>query len=202
VAGAFDRAVARLMSLPRLYQAVQSSIAGALHRQVRERIAAWVPDVPDVRVLDLGCGVGDYAVLFERARYHGVDIDPRYVATARRSFPRDNVTFAVGDATALDFPEGAFDYCFSVGLYHHLPDQALLASLACAQRAAAPGRVLVIDAIYPPQGNWPGYVLRRVDRGKHVRTIAAYERLLRSRFDVLELGAERGGLLDYVSFRI
>src|SRR5262245_14627898 len=105
VPNALDRAVARLMALPRLYQAVQSSIAGSLHRQVRERIAAAIPDAPQVRVLDLGCGIGDYAGLFGRARYHGIDIDPRYVATARRSFPGDNLTFAVGDATSLAFPD-------------------------------------------------------------------------------------------------
>jgi ubiquinone/menaquinone biosynthesis C-methylase UbiE len=97
------------MSWPRLYQAVQSSIAGPLHRQVRERIAAAIPDAPRVRVLDLGCGVGDYAALFTRAQYHGLDIDPRYVAAARRSFPGDNITFAVGDARVLAFPDRAFD---------------------------------------------------------------------------------------------
>jgi SAM-dependent methyltransferase len=202
VANAFDRVVARLMSLPRLYRAVQSSIAGPLHRQVRERIAAAIPDAPQVRVLDLGCGVGDYAALFTRARYHGLDIDPRFVETARRSFTGDNITFAVGDARVLSFPDRAFDYCFSVGLYHHLPDAALVESLSQAQRVTSPGCVLVIDAIYPPRGNWPGYLLRKIDRGKHVRSLHDYEELLRSRFDVLEARAARGGFLDYVCFRL
>jgi hypothetical protein len=89
-----------------------------------------------------------------------------------------------------------------VGLYHHLPDAAVLESLGQAQRVTVPGCVLVIDAIYPPRGNWPGYLLRRIDRGKHVRTLRRYEELLRSRFELLEIKAERGGFLDYVSFRV
>jgi SAM-dependent methyltransferase len=201
-AGPLTRAVARLMSVPRLYRAVQTSIGGELHRQVRALLAASIPDRADVRILDLGCGVGDYAMVFARARYHGIDLEPRYVESARRDFGREGATFAVGDATRLGLTEAAFDYCFSVGLYHHLPDDAVVTSLEQARRAAAPGRVVVVDAIYPPRGNWAGYVLRRLDRGKHVRTLGDYEALLRERFDVVEIRAERGGLLDYVVFRV
>jgi ubiquinone/menaquinone biosynthesis C-methylase UbiE len=197
-----DRGVGRLMAVPQLYRAVQASVAGPLHRQVTAHLRAAIPDRPGIRVLDLGCGTGDYAVLFERAAYCGVDSDDRYVQAAAARVERANVTFAVGDATALEFPDASFDYCFSVGLHHHLPDDAVLRSLTDAVRVSAPGRVVVADAIFPPHGNWPGWVLRRLDRGKHVRRLDAYAALLRSRFPAVELRALRGGLLDYVLFRL
>jgi SAM-dependent methyltransferase len=190
------------MAVPQLYRAVQASIAGPLHRQVTAHLRAAVPDRPDVRVLDLGCGTGDYAALFEHAAYQGIDLDARYVDAAAARFAQANVTFAVGDATTLRFGDASFDYCFSVGLHHHLPDDAVLRSLAEAVRVSAPGRVLVVDAIFPPRGNWGGWALRRLDRGKHVRHLDAYESLLRSRFPWVDIRALRGGLLDYVLFRL
>ncbi len=190
------------MAVPKLYQAVQASIAGPLHRQIRAHLAKVVPDEPSVHVLDVGCGVGDYAGVFERAAYRGIDLDAHYIAAARRERHGSNATFEVGDARALPFADGQFDYCISVGLYHHLADAAVVASLRDALRVSAPGNVLVFDAIFPPRGNWIGYALRRLDRGKHVRFLPEYEGLLRSHFQPAEIRAERAGLLDYIFFRL
>ena len=48
------------------------------------------------RVLDVGCGPGMNTALFAHADYLGIDINPKYIANARRRFRRD---FLVADAT-------------------------------------------------------------------------------------------------------
>jgi ubiquinone/menaquinone biosynthesis C-methylase UbiE len=192
----------KLMGFPRLYAAVQNSIAGSMHQEVKTSLSRELTDKNGVDILDLGCGVGDYSVLFKQATYTGMDLDENYIRSAESNYGRSGVTFLAGNATRIPFPAGRFDYCFSVGLYHHLPDDAVVASLNEALRVAGVGRVIIMDAIYPPHGNCLGYVLRRLDRGKFVRTFTAYDKLLRDNFPVQEISARRAGLLDYIYYRL
>jgi len=71
----------------------------------------------DARVdaaLDLGTGTGAAALLVARrfpdATVAGVDVAPAMIERARQNaVGQANVTFAVGDASRLDHPDGAFD---------------------------------------------------------------------------------------------
>jgi ubiquinone/menaquinone biosynthesis C-methylase UbiE len=74
-------------------------------------------DLPPVRrVLDLGTGTGFVAkALAERypeAEVVGIDLSPGMVEEARRQLPpelADRVRFEVGDASALEYPDGDFE---------------------------------------------------------------------------------------------
>ena len=191
-----------LMGFPRLYVTVQDYIATALHRDVKAGLSKAIPDENGIEVLDIGCGVGNYSNLFSRAAYTGLDWDDKYIQSAQARYGRDGVTFLAADATRISFPTGHFNYAFSVGLYHHLSDDAVIASLSEALRVAGSGQVIVYDAIYPLHGNLLGYLLRKLDRGKFVRTFKAYSQLLNDHFSVQEISAHRAELLDYIYYRL
>lgn len=95
------------------------------------------------RVLDAGCGRG--ACLFPAAdavgpagRVSGIDLTPAMVEqVAAEIGDRTNVTVAVGDAMAPDFPDGAFDAVLSGFVLRLLPDPA--AALAAYARLLRPG---------------------------------------------------------------
>jgi SAM-dependent methyltransferase len=73
-------------------------------------------------VLDVGCGTGDYAQLFDpaRVRYLGVDISEKMVEECRRLFPSHR--FAVADGDSIDAPDDSFDLVLSIGVLEYLPD--------------------------------------------------------------------------------
>jgi SAM-dependent methyltransferase len=87
---------------------------------------------PDHRVLDLGCGVGRFAValagyLDERGSYVGIDTHKRSIKICRTYVGRklDNFTFMrvrPRDAAEFRFPFGtaSFDFVFSNSLFTHL----------------------------------------------------------------------------------
>src|SRR5579884_2404203 len=69
------------------------------------------------RILDIGCGAGDWAIemgyAFPDAQIVGIDADPdmvRYANALARVRHLDNVTFTVSDMAHLTtIPDGAFD---------------------------------------------------------------------------------------------
>jgi SAM-dependent methyltransferase len=84
------------------------------------------------RWLEVACGPGIISrrLAPEVAAVHGVDVTPAMIELARREATAagtDNVTFALGDATALEHPDGTFDGVITRFSLHHIP---------------APGRVL------------------------------------------------------------
>src|SRR5437762_2800926 len=68
---------------------------------------------PGTRLLDVGCGAGQLALIAARAgaRVVGCDISTNWLekARARAAAERLNVTFEEGDAEALPYQDGDFD---------------------------------------------------------------------------------------------
>jgi ubiquinone/menaquinone biosynthesis C-methylase UbiE len=78
----------------------------------------------DERALDVGCGTGHLtrAIAATNAVTTGIDLSAPYVEFARRATADTRVTFDVGDALALPYPDGAFDRPLSMLALDVLPD--------------------------------------------------------------------------------
>ena len=105
-------------------------------------------------VLDVACGPGILACAFARVAKHvtGIDITPAMLEKARALQTEQqltNLTWHLGDAAPLPFPDGAFTMVTSRFAFHHfLSPRAVLAEMA---RVCAPGgTVVLIDAAPPP----------------------------------------------------
>ncbi|HET7417538.1 MAG TPA: methyltransferase domain-containing protein [Solirubrobacterales bacterium] len=112
------------------------------------------PEDPKARWIEVACGPGAIArALAPRVgRVHGVDLTPAMVAKAAEEAGREglgNVEFAVGDATALEFKDGAFDGAVTRFSLHHIPaPRRVVAEMARVVRPG--GWVLVSDFIADP----------------------------------------------------
>src|SRR5262245_30613970 len=73
-------------------------------------------------LLEVGCGRGGGAAYVARAfdprRVVAVDLSPRAIALCRSRFRQPNLSFQVGDAERLPFPDGAFDAVLNVESSH------------------------------------------------------------------------------------
>ena len=72
----------------------------------------------------------------------GVDLSPRRVAYARRTYRRDNLDFLVSNCTRLSFPPDSFDLAVSSNTLEHIayPEDFLSCVAGCLTRS---GRILV-----------------------------------------------------------
>lgn len=90
--------------------------------------AAGFNRAKNLRVLEIGCGLGTDGAQFAKAGadYTGVDLTEAAVDLTRRRFELFNLAgkFRVADAECLDFPDNSFDLVYSHGVLHHTPDTA------------------------------------------------------------------------------
>ncbi len=81
-----------------------------------------------LRVVDIGCGTGDYlriiAPLVAPGPAIGIDLSATLIARAQQRMAADetNVSFQVGDAYELPFPDASFDRVVATQILLHLAD--------------------------------------------------------------------------------
>jgi SAM-dependent methyltransferase len=149
----------------------------ANYRATKSRIAALVATLDRPRVLDLGCGTGEYAELFDPERYLGVDIHPGSIAFAAAHRPSHR--FECADVRDWKGPELRFDLVLVNGVLHHLDDDAAREFLTTARGLRAPGgRLLVIEDVTLEDAPLPTRLVHRLDYGEHIRDVAAWQALV------------------------
>jgi ubiquinone/menaquinone biosynthesis C-methylase UbiE len=147
-------------------------------KQTRALLRSHLDVRPGERVLDVCCGVGEFAGDVD-GEYTGIDLNPRFVESARRRYGGSlGRCFRVMDATRMDFPDHHFDKCLFVNGLHHFSNSDAVRVLSEIRRVTRE-RAVIIDADGTPRG-----VVRRLllasDRGDWMRTPAALEQLVGS----------------------
>jgi SAM-dependent methyltransferase len=154
-------------------------------------------DVGQRTFLDFGCGTGQFAACFPPACYVGMDPAVHYVRYAARARPG---SFFIMDGTILGLQSASFDAALVLGVFHHLPDAMVRASVGELHRVLRPGAtLLVMEDIEPPPESWniPGRVMHWLDRGAFIRDDDDYRALFDDRFDILRTYTTRSGICDY-----
>jgi SAM-dependent methyltransferase len=137
-----------------------------LYRRRRTLLARWGLLAGAPSVLDVGCGIGQYASL-TRGRYLGVDLNCPYVDHARRRRGDEQHDFRCVDAAELVVEGERFDLVLMVDFLHHLPDPAAASVLTTARKLAA-GHVVSLEPV-TEQHNRAGRWFIDHDRGEHMR---------------------------------
>lgn len=127
---------------------------------------------PGERVLDVGSGPGFLAAEMATAvgpngRVRGVDLSAQMVRRAASRTGCGWIDFRVGDATALDEPDGSWDVAVSTQVAEYVPDTTAF----CAElfRVLAPGgRALVVAT------DWDGIVWHTEDPERMARVMTAF----------------------------
>jgi SAM-dependent methyltransferase len=88
-------------------------------------------------LLEIGCGTGQDSRFFtdEGLNVTAVDLSPAMVARTRAK----GVPAQLGDATSLDFKEGAFDAVYAFNALLHVPNASLSLALAGIRTVLRPG---------------------------------------------------------------
>lgn len=94
--------------------------------QWHENSLSLSPSLDGLKVLEVGCGVGDFALYLasQNANVSAVDFSDKAISIAKEKAKAQGkqVEFSVADAQALTFEDNTFDLLFSCECLEHLPD--------------------------------------------------------------------------------
>lgn len=118
---------------------------------------------PGHRVLDAGCGTGDFlrilAPMLHSGSAVGIDLSETMLSEARRRTDSgfQNLSFRMANVQELPFESGSFDRVMATQLLLHVPDPQR--SLAEMHRVLAPGGLIAVGEI-----DWGTLAVESTDR--------------------------------------
>jgi demethylmenaquinone methyltransferase/2-methoxy-6-polyprenyl-1,4-benzoquinol methylase len=140
-------------SLAQRYDLLNSLLSQGQDRRWRRRAAQLTRAQPGDRVLDVCSGTGALAALLRRrvgasGQVMGVDLTEAMLEVARTRVP--GVSFVVGDACALPFPDQSFDAAtMAFGLRNIGDRQRALDELARVLRPGGRAVILEFSQVHP-----------------------------------------------------
>ena len=193
--GLFAKLVERISDHPVLFIFFRSILENDF-KAIRTLIRRELKLGQGLRTLDLGCGPGAFADLFDGDDYVGADLNARYIDYARH---HRKGTFVVSDARKVELPDRRFDQILIFGLLHHLSDEDTRAVLAESRRLLEPGgRILAIEDIPAVSRlNLIGHLLHNIENGEHIRPAEDYKRLYTEVARIEREEVLRSGVCDY-----
>jgi 2-polyprenyl-3-methyl-5-hydroxy-6-metoxy-1,4-benzoquinol methylase len=105
----------------------------------QKRFAPLLPKARDARILDVGCGYGEFLYFLQRAGYSdtcGIDLDSAHVKIAS-----DLGVGQVHRADAREFLRSSpgYDFISAIDVLEHFPKHEVIDLVECARHALKPG---------------------------------------------------------------
>jgi ubiquinone/menaquinone biosynthesis C-methylase UbiE len=124
---------------------------GRWSRQLAPLFVEFVGVRDGESLLDVGCGTGSLSATLARvmrvAKIVGIDPSEGFIEYARTQVSDPRVTFEVGDAQALPYPDESFDRCMALLIVNFVPD---------ARKATTEMRRVTRSGGVVASANWDG----------------------------------------------
>ena len=148
-------------------------------------IKSIMPPIKGKNVLDIGCGPAMNTALFMNCDYTGIDINPGYIAQAKKKFP--DKYFYEQDVTNLTVPEKRFDIILFNSMIHHIPDDKMINIFSKVHSLLNHnGFAILSEPLIPQPHDYICLWAMQLDRGKYFRTREGYHRLFNRYFTIDE----------------
>jgi cyclopropane fatty-acyl-phospholipid synthase-like methyltransferase len=182
----------QLLSIPGGFDLYQRIVGGPAAKA--RFVGEFVRPKQGERILDVGCGTGALcAYMPTGTSYVGVDVDERYIESARDRFGGRGEFVASDIADLQTADREPFDAAIAFGVLHHLDDEQVEQAFGVVRPLLAPGgRFVACEPCLTDEAGRLERFLMRHDRGKFIRRPPEYERLAETAFERVSDRVVRG----------
>ena len=152
-------------------ESVYDSIAEGWYHVRQNGFVIFNPDSyasrwPKGKILDIGCGIASYSIVFAKHGFECVatDTSKQMLAWAKKNIEKNKVNFPLIKADCLDLPfrDNTFDYVLSVAVFHHLgSEEKRLKAFKEAFRVLRPGGTALVTVWNKTQ---PRFILGKTNQ--------------------------------------
>lgn len=185
-----SRFIEILAENPKLFNFLRKILEGNFKNQ-KKIVLEFASGKTEEKILDIGCGTGEFSVFFNPGDYIGVDIEEKYINYAKNNFKGK---FLVADAGSLPFGDKSFDKILINSILHHINNKDCLRIFREARRVLKSGGKMLVMEPDIEAGNFLTQFLYKLDRGKFIRTKKEYLKLLAGQFSVSDNFLFKDGL--------
>jgi ubiquinone/menaquinone biosynthesis C-methylase UbiE len=140
------------------------------------------------KILDLGCGVGQWFEFFKdkKVDYFGVDFAEKLIEIAKERYPQGK--FVVASVFDLPFKNNFFDKVYAISLFHHIPSNDFrIKALKEAKRVLKENGILILSV-------WDLYAKKKAK--KLILKFALLKIFGKSKLDFKDILMDFGGIKD------
>ncbi len=157
------------------YKTLREGKAGFNDALEQPAIISLLPDLSGKRLLELGCGFGDFAAF---ASDHGaaaitaIDVSSKMISTAKEKNQRDNITFKEVAVEHFAHSSGAFDLIVSSLALHYVEDFDDIAKKV--SNLLKPGGLFIFSVEHPICTAYPEAIIKTDEAGRSFHPIYNY----------------------------
>ena len=177
----FLNAVWKMLEVSACYNCFNAFIGGGAFSDFIAK--EWLQVQDGEAVLDIGCGPAMWLSFFPEISYTGFDINPNYVAAARRRYGERGKFFVASVDEVVSNQLDRYDLVMAMGVLHHLSDEQSQKIIQLAADVLRPGgRFVTLDGVICTSQSLLARAIVLSDRGRFMRDESEYDSLLKSVF--------------------
>jgi len=171
------KGIYKILSIPTVYSFIQWLF---YHARTYSYFHELIGVTEGKKILDVGCGPGDWVLKFPNSAYVGIDISQEYIDNANNRFGKQGRFYCVSVDEIEKIDITKINIVIIKAVLHHLSDEQISGMLEKLKNIMSPGGVLItLDCAFFPKQNPISRMLVSLDRGMFVREVDHYRGLLR-----------------------
>ena len=169
----------KILEIPYVYKVVQFILSIGGKKLIKEILSNNIGNQKYTGLmLDVGSGPSSKFADFGLDTI-GLDISFEYISNLCKN--HDSSKGVVASIDSVPLRANSFDAVFSLGLFHHVPDNIAKCGLAEILRVCkSGGQIIIMDAVLPEKKLKRPFasIIRKLDRGKYMRRQNDFQNLL------------------------
>ncbi len=165
----YEKFVSRFLDKPFIYKLSEAITTPGGNNAIVAEFRKIIKTLPkSEKILDVGCGPESWLSKLGLNPV-GLDISKKYIESFNKKGGNHGM---VGTADEIPCNKDSFDSVWTIGLFHHLPDNIVKSSIKEMVRVCQnESHIIIFDAVLPraPWRRPIAWLIRKADRGRYMR---------------------------------